>query len=186
MGRLRNFLSNTKLLDFPGFRQTYKWNCGTTSLNMVLAYYGNDINEVELIKTSEANKEIGTPIEGLKKAAKGHGLKFKEDYNMTTDDLRKNVDAGHPTLIMIQTWSKLDNPDWKNEWDQGHYTVCIGYDEKKLIFADPISITRVFLSDSGLNSRWHGFGDDGKKIGKWGLTFTNTPKYDKNDIEEMG
>ena len=185
MSRLQKYLKNSKILDFPGFRQTYEWNCGTTALNMVLAYFGNDINEVELIKATGSNKETGTPIEGIKKAAKQYGLKFKEG-SFTTEDLKEHIDKGWPTLIMIQAWSRQDNPDWKNEWDQGHYVDCVGYDEKRLYFADPMAIKRVFLTDSALNGRWHGWDDNGKKIRKWGIVFTNKSSYSYEDLEEMG
>jgi uncharacterized protein len=186
MSRLNSFLDNSIILPFPGFRQTFNWNCGTTSLNMILAFYGHDVNEDELIKISGANKKEGTPIEGLKIASKKYGLRFKEDFTMSTKDLRDNIDNGFPSLIMIQAWSLLDNPDWDNEWGQGHYIVNIGYTKDKFIFADPMSIKRVYVTESGLNSRWHGHDDNGKKIGKWGLTFLNKSKYMVNDIEEMG
>jgi ABC-type bacteriocin/lantibiotic exporter with double-glycine peptidase domain len=184
MARLQKFLENTKLLEFPGFRQTYDWNCGTTALNMILAFYGHDVNEIEIMDMANIDSSTGASIEGLKKVAKHYGLKFREGH-FTCDDLRKHIDNGWPTLIMIQAWSRIDNPDWINEWDQGHYTVNIGYSDEKLIFADPISIKRVFLTEGGLNSRWHGWDDNGHKLNHWGMVFTNKSKYSYEDIEEM-
>lgn len=185
MSRLTNFLDNAHILKFPGFRQTFEWNCGTTALNMVLAYYGYDVTESCIIKMSGANDKEGTPIEGMKKVAKSYGIQIKEG-KLSTSEIRDNIDKGYPSILLIQAWTKKIDPDWKNEWDQGHYTVVIGYDKNRLIFADPISIKRVFLSDGSLNSRWHGFDDDGKKISKWGMICKGTPSYDFQNIEEMG
>jgi ABC-type bacteriocin/lantibiotic exporter with double-glycine peptidase domain len=186
MARLETFLQNTKILPFPSYKQGFDWSCGTTAMNMILSYYGNDVYEKEIMDIAKITKADGAPIEGLKDVAKYFGLKYKESFNFSTDDLRKHVDNGWPTLIMIQAWHKIDNPDWDNEWDQGHYTAAIGYDKKRIIFADPLSIKRVFLSDAALNSRWHGWSDSGKKIGHWGLVFTNKSKYNVDEIEEMG
>jgi len=185
MSRLERYLKTAKVLQFPGFRQNYEWSCGSTAMNMVLAYFGNDVNEKEIMDIAGSNSEIGTPIEGLKKVAKKYNIKFEEGH-FNIGKLKEFIDNGWPILLMIQAWTKSDNPNWKNEWDQGHYTVCIGYDEKRLYFADPISIKRVFLSYSGLNSRWHGWDDNGKKIQKWGMVFMEKSKYDYDDVEEMG
>jgi ABC-type bacteriocin/lantibiotic exporter with double-glycine peptidase domain len=87
---------------------------------------------------------------------------------------------------MIQAWTREDNPDWENEWDQGHYTVCIGYDKNRLFFSDPANIKKTWLSNGDLNSRWHGWDDNGKRIGHWGLLFLNKSKYSHDEVEEMG
>lgn len=186
MARFEKFLKETKILAFPLYRQTFGWNCGTTAAHMIMSFYDKDMHENKIMKIAGGSKEIGVPIEGLKKVFSKYGLSFDESSNLSTDDLRKNIDKGCPTLIMIQAWTREDNPDWKNEWDQGHYTVCIGYDENKIVFADPANIKKVWLTDGSLNSRWHGWSDDGKKIGHWGLLFTKTSKFSYEEMEEMG
>jgi ABC-type bacteriocin/lantibiotic exporter with double-glycine peptidase domain len=186
MGRLERYLKAAKSLKFPGFRQAYNWNCGTTAISMILAYMGIDVGEGEIMKLANVSKENGAPIEGLKKAAKHYGLKFKEGH-FTSKDLREHVDNGWPTLLMIQAWSSNENPpDWKNEWDQGHYTVCIGYDDERLFFADPINVKRTYLTDGELNSRWHGWDDEGKKINRWGIVFTKKGEFEYDQAEQTG
>jgi len=39
-----------KILDFPELRQTFNYDCGAKALQSVLAYYGIDIREEEIIK----------------------------------------------------------------------------------------------------------------------------------------
>lgn len=125
MSKLKKFLEEVKILPFPAFKQSYDWNCGTTAMNMILSYYGYDVYEKEIMDIAKVTREDGTPIEGLKDVAKHFGLKYKESFNFSIDDLRGHVDNGWPTLIMIQAWHKIDNPDWDNEWDQGHYVNCL-------------------------------------------------------------
>lgn len=193
MARLENFLKYSKILDFPRFRQAFEWNCGSTALSMVLAYAGHDIAEHKIMDevakytkkgTEEGLRESGVPIEGLKAVAKKYGLKFKEG-TLSITDLKENINKGWPTILLVQAWSWSDNPDWKNEWDHGHYTVFIGYDNKKVYFADPASAKTVYETEGGLMSRWHGWDDNDKKISRWGMTFMVAPKYSKDEVEEM-
>ena len=184
MARFQHYLKEAKELEFPHYRQAFDWNCGTTSMNMILSFYGHDVREDGLIKISKATPEEGAPIEGLKDIARKYGLKFKEG-TFTTNDLKRHIDMGWPTLLMIQAWSTQDNPDWANEWDQGHYTVCVGYDDNRLFFADPSSIHKTYIPIGALNSRWHGWDDNGKKINKWGIVFTNKSKFSFKDEEEV-
>ena len=186
MARFEKYIKNAKVLEFPLYRQTYGWNCGTTAAHMILSFYGHDMHENKIMKMAGGSKEIGVPIEGIKKVLKNFGISFTEDFNISMDDLRKNIDKGCPTLLMIQAWTREDNPDWTNEWEQGHYTVCIGYDEDRLVFADPANINKVWLNDGALSSRWHGWDDKGKKIGHWGLLCTSKSKYSYEEMEEMG
>jgi ABC-type bacteriocin/lantibiotic exporter with double-glycine peptidase domain len=185
MARLKQFLKKDNRLDFPGFRQAYEWNCGSTSLNMILAYFGHDVGEGEIIKAAHVSKETGAPIEGLKKVSKKYGLKFKEGH-FTINDLKKHIDNGWPTLLMIQAWKEDHNPDWNLEWDAGHYTVVIGYDDKEIFFADPINVKRTKLTNSELMSRWHGWDDEGKKINKWGIVYMGKGTFVYDEVEETG
>lgn len=185
MARFEKFLKDIKILEFPLYRQTFNWNCGTTAIHMILSFYGHDTHEDKIMKMAGVNKETGAPIEGLKKVLKNFNISFTESYNLSTKDLRDNIDKGCPALLQIQAWSKEDNPDWKNAWDNGHYTVCVGYTKNKLVFADPANIVKTWVSDGSLNARWHGWDDNEKKIGHWGLLITSKSKYSYDDIEEM-
>lgn len=184
MARLDKFLKNITMLEFPKYRQTDENDCGATAMHAVLAFYNIDVGKAEVVKVAGTNKEIGTPIEGIRKVAKRWGIKFKEG-KFTLETLKEHIKKGWPTLLMIQAWSRQENPDWKKEWDQGHYVIAIGFDDKKIYFEDPISIKRTYLTYAALNTRWHGWDDEGNKIYKWGIVFMNKSGFSFEDMEEM-
>ena len=75
---------------------------------------------------------------------------------MTPADLRKAIDAGHPTLIALQAYrnDEIIAP-YKDLWTEGHWVVNIGYEDDRLIFEDPASFHRTWLRDGELCERWH-------------------------------
>ena len=184
MSRFLEFINNIKMLDFPEYRQPDGDSCGATAMHMILSYYGEDENLEVVEKIAGTNHEYGTPISGIKKVVEKYKIKYNEG-TFTIDDLKKNVDAGFPTLLMLQAWSIKDNVDWKNEWDQGHYVVVRGYSNKNIYFADPINIKIDYLSYDDLMERWHGWDDNNKKIYNWGIVFMKTGNYKFDATEEM-
>jgi ABC-type bacteriocin/lantibiotic exporter with double-glycine peptidase domain len=142
-----------KIKYFPNLRQTYGYDCGAQVLQAVLAYYGIDINEGEIMKLAGTTKQ-GTSVAKIKEVAKKHGLKidFKE---MNIEDVKKYIDKKIPVILLLQAWTSKSNADWKNDWQDGHYAIAIGYDKKGIYFEDPSSIFRTFLSYNELKDRWH-------------------------------
>lgn len=183
MTKFVDFL-NIKMIEFPEFRQTYKYDCGANAMQALLAFNGIDTNEEEIMREAGTDKVSGTPIEGLKKVADKEGLTYSEG-SFTIDNLKTHIDKKWPTLIMLQAWGE-DVVDWSTEWDQGHYVIVIGYDNKRIHFEDPISVKRTYLTYEELEERWRGWDDNDKKIYNWGMVFTNDTNYKANDMEHMG
>lgn len=182
--RFLDFLRNIKMLDFPEYRQPDSDSCGATAMHMVLAYYGEDENLEVVEKLAETNHTFGTPISGIKKVAEKYNIRYKED-KYSIDDLKKHIDKGWPTLLMLQAWSVEDEVDWKNEWDQGHYCIARGYDSKRIYFADPIDIKITYLTYGELEDRWHGWDDDDNKIYNWGIVFMKPGEFEFTATEKM-
>ncbi len=186
MSRFIKFLNNTKLIEYPEMRQVFRFDCGANSLQSLLAFNGIDMREDDIMKEADTSEEIGTPISGIKKIAKKYKLTFKEG-TFTIDDLKKHVDNGFPTIMMLQAWADEDVEDWSKIEDEGHYVTAIGYndEEEKIIFEDPASIKRCWIGYEELDKRWNGWDDDNKKITHWGIVFTNKTNYKQNDMEHM-
>ncbi len=157
-------------MKFPAFRQTYKYDCGAQALQCVFAYYGIDVREEKIMKMVGTNKSYGTHPEGIKKAAKEFGLKYKEG-KMNIKMLKKYIDRKIPVIIAIQAWSRDEDPDWENDWKDGHYVIPIGYTKKRIYFEDPLSIFRTYLSNEELEKRWHDVGEEKIKLINWGIAF---------------
>ncbi|OGY43826.1 MAG: hypothetical protein A3B89_00260 [Candidatus Buchananbacteria bacterium RIFCSPHIGHO2_02_FULL_40_13] len=150
-----------KMLNFPLLRQTYEYDCGAKALHSVLIYYNIDVSEQEVIKITKTNKN-GTPVEGIIKAAKHFGLKASEEI-LDIGRLKNYTKKKIPVIILLQAWLSSEVKNWRNHWTDGHYVVAIGYDRKKIYFADPYSIRLTYLTYDELNERWHDIDSSSKK-----------------------
>lgn len=170
-------------MEFPKFRQTYNYDCGAKAIESVLAYYGIDVKEEEIIKIAGTKKTDGTSLRGIEKVARRFGLRYKEG-KMSIDKLKKNVDKKVPVIICIQAWNYNDNINWEKDWKDGHYAVVVGYSKKRIYFEDPASIFRTYLSFNDLERRWHDIDSKRKKkLFHWGIAFFRK-KNSKNQSKE--
>eukprot|EP01113_Clastostelium_recurvatum_P033414 TRINITY_DN4406_c0_g1_i2.p2 TRINITY_DN4406_c0_g1~~TRINITY_DN4406_c0_g1_i2.p2 ORF type:complete len:165 (-),score=35.98 TRINITY_DN4406_c0_g1_i2:63-557(-) len=49
---------------------------------------------------------------------------------MTLHLLLSEIDAGRPVFVCLQAWGDLDDGvPWSERWEDGHWTLVIGYDE---------------------------------------------------------
>lgn len=142
-----------KMIDFPEFRQTSEYDCGAMALASVLAYYGIDAPESNIIKIAKTVPRRGTPVAGFQKVADKFRLKCSVE-NMDIRRLKNFIDRSIPVTLRLQAWSGKET-DWKNCWSAGHYVVAIGYDKNHVYFEDPLSIFRTFLTFNELEKRWH-------------------------------
>lgn len=161
--------------NFPELRQMGNYDCGPVALQAILAYWGIDVREDELIKLCLTTKENGTEREGLKKAAEHFGLTCKA-ASLTFDDVKEYISQQIPVLIDLQAWADHPERDWTKDWEDGHYVVAIGYDKDKIYFEDPSAFVRTFLTIEELKSRWHDVTDDGKKFYSWAMAVIGDPK----------
>jgi hypothetical protein len=71
---------------------------------------------------------------------------------------------------MLQAWRNEDyelreDARYRNDWDDGHWIVAIGYDQDGVYFEDPsLAAIRGFLFYDELLVRWH---DVGPRMEHW-------------------
>lgn len=175
-----------KIIDFPSYRQTFRFDCGAEALHSVLAYYGIDTDEINIIKLAGTNEDTGTPLHGMEKVARHFGLEcmFK---TMTVEEIRKHIDEGLPVILLLQAWPTRKIKDWRRTWKDGHYVVAIGYDREKIYFDDPGYCMRTFLSNKELMERWHDFdSEEGKKHEDLGIIIKGrTRRYSSKEVVHM-
>ena len=58
-------VNKTKLLDFPNTRQSFEYSCGPGAVQAVMAYYGQDFRESELIDLLKTDKTEGTYVKDI-------------------------------------------------------------------------------------------------------------------------
>lgn len=172
-----------KKLNFPELRQTYEYDCGAKALQSVLVYYGIEISEENLLKTAGTNKIRGTTRKGMTRVLKKYGLK-SDDKEMKIKELKTYINKKIPVIILLQAWDNV--PDYSKKYKDGHWAVAIGYDKNKIIFEDPYSFERTYLTEKELKERWHSK-ERKMKIKNYGIAvYGKIPKYDSKKIIHMG
>ncbi len=106
------------------FRQSEGF-CGPASLKIVLHYYGKKVSEKQIAKMAGSTVKKGTPPESIVKAAESFGFKAVLRENASLSDIRKYIKKGIPVIV-----------NWFFE-DDGHYSVAVGMDDKKIYLSDP-------------------------------------------------
>ena len=96
--------------------------CGPASLKAVLSYFGVEKGEMSLVRLSKCSKDKGVEAENLLRAAKKLGFKgFIKDYS-DFKDVKKFLKKKIPVIV-----------DWFSV-DEGHYSVIVGINDKKIFF----------------------------------------------------
>jgi len=138
-------------------RQAFDFDCGPKALQMVMEYYGVEIREDILIKELGTDKN-GTSVDSMIFVAEKNGFKVFTATEVSLEQLKDFVDGGSPVIVLVQAWGEryMTLEDWKADYDDGHYAIVIGYNGNIIIFEDPSSIRRTWLTEiKNLNtSQW--------------------------------
>lgn len=131
--------NTTILLQVPSLQQKSEFTCGAAVALMILRYYGEDGDEMEIASQMGAVPVYGTDVAQMTKWFEERGWKVNSsltdgDGNLTL--LQENLKAGIPTLVGWADWG-------------GHWMVVTGYDtmgtesviDDIIIFADPYDVT---------------------------------------------
>lgn len=178
-----------KILDFPVIRQSTLDTCSCACVQACLCYYGFNHREGQIRNLMRVKRN---PAEvhprKIVKVIKHFNLKARYK-RFTIDEVIQSINLGVPVVLNIQAWSDSKDPSYYEQDNSGHYATAIGYDEKKkrIIFSDPCSFLKVYLSYEELEKRWH----DGNKtdldydhmgVAVWG----KKPSYKSDRIIRMG
>lgn len=179
-------------LDFPDLRQFSNFDCGVTSLQQVLIYYGIEKREDELISLLSTKRtdiiEHGTKLTKMVEVAKYYGLEAEILKNTNIEKIKELIDDGIPPILLIQAWRdfSVKNLNWEKDYSDGHYVVGIGYNDTCLFFEDPSSVTRTYLSFDEFEKRWHDEDDDNKtKISHVAVVIKGEKKFNSSTIIHM-
>ena len=144
------------VIDLHIMRQTFDYDCGVKALQTVMAYYGVDIREDTLIEELGADDD-GTSVEKVIAVARSQGFHVEVKEHLTLEELKQYIKNGHPVIVLLQAWAEryMTLKAWKEDYDDGHYAIVIGYKKGVLIFEDPSSFRRTWLRESEFLIRWH-------------------------------
>ena len=170
--KVRTIGQGSKILDVPITRQTFDYDCGAKALQTLLIYYGIDVREDVLMKELQISKVDGSSIRSIRLYAQKQGFHVLARQNMSINDLIHSIDEGYPSLVLLQAWSekKLSEEEWLQNDKDGHYVIVIGYAKDKIIFEDPSSFNRTWLTHHEFLNRWHDINpENGQKIHRFGM-----------------
>lgn len=124
---------------FSSFAEADSWtmrSCGIASLRMVLDGFGKHVERhgpmIQKGLAAEAYQAgTGWIHWGLAKLAAEYGIFAEALRGKTTDDLKKELDAGHPCIISIASFFQggKPKPDGSGIYGKsGHLIPCFGYE----------------------------------------------------------
>jgi predicted double-glycine peptidase len=174
----------SKIIDYPGFRQSTKYSCGVATVQSALVYcFGSkyDMPESELFDKLKVTESGGVDPDKIMSFLKSRGLNVSSNI-LTVDDLKENVNKKIPTIICIQAWGK--QKDYSKVYKEGHYVTVIGYNSDGFILEDPsISARYGFIGYDDLDERWHDVDKKGNKYDHLGIIINCKKKYSPEKME---
>ncbi len=182
------YINRTVLLDFPHTRQSFDYSCGPGAVQAVMAYYGEDFRESELIDFLKTDKNEGTLVRDITNFLDLKGFSTTVKQNMTTSELFSYIDKQIPVIVMIQAWGKevdFEN-NYKDTWNDGHFAVVIGYTNKDVLFSDPSLFSTGYMPVQEFLDRWHDYDEGEIKTYQLGIAvYGKEPKFVYKNYERI-
>lgn len=133
-----------KKIEVPYYKQSTVYTCGPASLQMVLAYYGYQDSEENLLKLLNTSSQDGTWRVRMYETAVNLGFHCYVNNEASLSEIDFFLDLGIPLIIrFIET----DN-------DEDHYGVIVGSTHSSLKIHDPWSGPEIELSKKDFENRW--------------------------------
>jgi predicted double-glycine peptidase len=154
-------------IPLPSIEQPDGYSCGAASLMSICMYFGVGAETIsEFKKKVHTTRADGTYYLDMVDYARRFGLNAEAIPDMTPAQLEENVGNGKPVICSIQAYGKPEDYV-RNDKDNGHYVVAIGFDEDNFYFMDPYRPAahrqRGYIPKKEFPARWH---DDEAKTGQ--------------------
>ena len=148
------------LTGVPDVRQSTAYSCGAAALQAVMSYYGLDKRERALMDSLKTNEDAGTSPENIVRVAGENGFKAIIKEGLTIEDLERAVRDRIPVIADIEAWvgPRKAGFSWTDDWEDGHYVVVIGVDDRNVYVEDPSLLgTRGVIPREEFLDRWHDY-----------------------------
>jgi ABC-type bacteriocin/lantibiotic exporter with double-glycine peptidase domain len=144
------------MINLPTGRQTYDFDCGAKALQIVMAYYDIDVREDELMEELKCDSD-GAPVRNMISVAEKKGVQVVAKCEVSLDTVRRYVDENHPVIVLVQVWAEryMTLKDWREDNEDGHYAIVVGYNGYTIVFEDPASFRKTWMTEKEFISRWH-------------------------------
>jgi predicted double-glycine peptidase len=165
MARKPSLVPTRFLWGVPDVRQMNPSACGVACVQAVAcAFFGEVYGEEHYWKLLGATQEQGTHPRAIVRGLRKIGLSAEMREGMTIEELRGHIDAGHLVILDFQAWGEPVGKDYAREWEDGHYTVAVGYNDDVIFIEDPSLLGSIgYLTNDELERRWHDYELEGGK-----------------------
>jgi len=149
------------LATIPDVRQSTDYSCGASALQAVLAHWGVSEREDRLMTRLHTTPEKGTSPDNIVRGAREFGLQAELREGLGLADLEAGLAAGFTVIVDLQAWREAGGTPWTKLWDDGHYMVLLGMDDRNLYFEDPSLLgSRGYIARQEFLERWHDYEGD--------------------------
>jgi predicted double-glycine peptidase len=142
----------------PLVAQQTEYSCGPAALASILRHHHVwNGRERELYTLLRTHPQHGTLPEDLAAGARRFGLQAAVERDMTIERLRALLAERKLVILDVQAWPEDKRPlPWSERWDDGHYVVLIGMDERFGFLMDPsVEGAFAYAPLDELDARWH-------------------------------
>lgn len=148
-----------RFLPIPIVRQATHYSCGAASLLSVLQYWNKyDEPETELygpLKTTEKN---GTDYANMIAFAQKQGLSAYAEEYVTFEKIEMALRRNETVIVDYQAWPDKPVSNWKETWEEGHYSVVVAMDPDSIYLMDPsIGGGYGYIPRGEFLDRWHDY-----------------------------
>jgi uncharacterized protein len=145
----------------PDVRQSTGYSCGAAALQAVLARWGTSEREDRLIARLHSTPQNGTHPDDIVRVAREFGLRAELKEGLGLEDLEAALARGASVIVDLQAWREKQDRPWTDTWDDGHYMVLLGMDDRNLYFEDPSLLgSRGYIPRQEFLDRWHDYEGD--------------------------
>ncbi|HKE47291.1 MAG TPA: C39 family peptidase [Rhodanobacteraceae bacterium] len=171
-------------------RQTTEYSCGASALQSVLAYWGNDVDEDELMRLMGTTEEEGTYPEKIAQAARALGFEAEVKQGLSLDEVQALTADGDPMIALAQVWRGSQSGKLGEDFNAGHYISVLGVDADNVYFQDPyVRNCKAFVPRGMFEASWqHVMGNDRKrnpKLEHLGIVIRGKQRAATNLAEEV-
>lgn len=149
----------------PLVRQPDGYTCGVAALQSVLHYFGVDVRHDALAVALGADPEQGVNYRRMVAYAQSCGLHVTIFTEMALAQLYHAIDDGAPVIVALQAWGNSLENAYCDAWDDGHYAVVVGYDQRNVYFMDPSTLGNyTYIPIRAFLTRWHDCYEEAGKV----------------------
>lgn len=155
----------------PLHHQETDYTCGPSSMLSVYRAYGlQGFTEETLANDMRTTSEDGTNSSWMANDAWSRGFFTSASTNLTVAYLREQLATYRRlTVVGYQAW-KWPNQTYPTDWDDGHYSVVVGYNATGIFLMDPWMTPGFYgyVENERFPLMWHFY--DLAPVYGWGMT----------------